>query len=235
MRCTAIALAVGLLASAASGCTGSGTPSADRARQLAESGIAAARLARSVHYVLATPQDVGVGTTTGDVSFVEGRQQISNPDGGRVTTLLVNGTAYFNGNAAGLRHIGIPASTVNQLNGRWVVVPSTAPTFRSVVDQVTLSSVLRYITPTGTLAERGSTHAFGQDLIVITGGIPQALQGGQTKGTSTLYLSAQIGHLPVAFEYRTASSTVPDRWLFTAWGQPVHVTAPTGQDSTPTQ
>jgi hypothetical protein len=62
--------------------------------------LSAARAAGSVHYILKTPLKGGVfGTTTGDVSNAAGRQTIQNPDGGSVATYLVDGNAYFRGNA----------------------------------------------------------------------------------------------------------------------------------------
>src|SRR5690242_17811977 len=87
-----------LLGASLGGCSGgsphaaprapaSASDAASSAQALLDTALASARASKSVHYVLSTPQKVGPASTTiGDVAENNGRQQILDPNGGRVTT-----------------------------------------------------------------------------------------------------------------------------------------------------
>jgi hypothetical protein len=183
--------------------------------------LSAARAAGSVHYILKTPLKGGVfGTTTGDVSNAAGRQTIQNPDGGSVATYLVDGNAYFRGNATGLISVGIPAASANRLAGKWIIVRGASPLFHAVVDQVTLDSVLRYIDPMPPLGENAAAGSqFGQPVTEVSGGIPHALVGGPAQGRSLLYIST-TDRRPVAFDYISERTGSRERWRFAITPRP---------------
>ena len=236
-------LTIFLLGASLGGCTGGSPHAAPRApasasdavssaQALLDTALASARASKSVHYVLSTPQKVGPASTTiGDVAENNGRQQILDPNGGRVTTVLIGTTCYFKGNTLGLVGVGYPPSISRELNGHWRRVPSTSAIFAAATDQVTLASVLSYITPTGALTERGPEQAFGRHVVEVTGGIPRALLGGQAKGSTILYLTADAEHLPVAFDFIGPGSLGTERWVFSSWGEPVTVAPPASSSS----
>jgi hypothetical protein len=183
--------------------------------------------AGSVRYRLLTLAARGaVGVTVGDVAAGQGRQQISDANGGRATRLLVGGAAYFYGNLAGLLASGMVARDVRRFANQWVLVPATAPAFHVVADQLTLRSLLAYITPTQVTGVVHLATLDGHRLYAINGGASQAVTTDGTPGRSVLYLSLRPPYLPVAFVFTPEDSSVSTKWQLSGWGETVTVNPP---------
>lgn len=205
------------------------SPSPSSAQALMQSALNAARASEAVHYVLTyTPPS---GSTTGNVANGDGEQWIRNPDGGRVETRLVSNVAYTRGNIAGLQSVGFPAAAAERIAGTWTsVTPAVEALYGPAIDQVTLASVLTYITPTGALRESDHQRFLGSPAIEITGGKPQALLSNpDSRGTGSLFLAPTGDHLPIGFEYTysgKSGQTEHELWHLTAWGKRFNVARP---------
>lgn len=197
---------------------------------LMRSSIQAASDSGSVHYLMTTPLEDGAGRTTGNVTSASGQQWIVDPDGGAVETRLVGSTAYFRGNVAGLTGIGFDPSTAAHFAKQWVELEQSSPLFAAATDEVTLGSVLQYVTPTGTLDEEVNGQFVGQPAIEISGAKPLALIGdSRADGRTILYLDPSDAHLPLGFDYATTRADGSEsmvRWRFSRWGEVVSVLAP---------
>lgn len=196
--------------------------------------LAGARNIRAAHYVLVTPlESGGVRRTVGDVGLTTGRQTITTPGGGQLLTLVINGRAYFRGNLTGLMAAGMASAAAKEVSGQWRFVPAGSAIYSSVVDQVTLGSVLSYITPRPPLAEDQPTRRAGEQVIGIRGGKPVALtRDAKAGGESVLYISTKT-HLPVEYDYTATGATTPEVWHFSNWGKAVRVTPPPVDSTTP--
>lgn len=196
--------------------------------------LAGARNSRAVHYVLVTPlKGGGTRKTVGDVGLTTGRQTITTPGGGQVVTLVINGRAYFRGNLTGLMAAGMSSADAKEVSEQWRFVPSGSSLYRSVVDQVTLGSVLSYITPRPPLAAAPASRRAGKSVVGISGGRPVALTSDASAGgSSVLYVSTST-HLPVEYDYTAAGATTPEVWHFSRWGVSVRVTPPPVDSTSP--
>ncbi len=168
------------------------------------------------------------GSTTGkvvqDSSLHSGEQTVAI---GKelVSTVLVGGAAYISGNSQGLTtYFGLPSALVPTLNGKWVSVQPTDAAFQSVSANVSLTSALANVTPSGTVVAGKRSKVDQQWVNSISGEAP----GGRQR--LTLFVAANKRALPVEAVESAGSgkSATGEIVTFTRWGEQVHVPTPSG-------
>jgi hypothetical protein len=171
--------------------------------------LAAVHAQHSVHYVSTTTAGTTKVVIVADVAKTTGSQEITFTQGGQsghVTVHLVNGTAYFRGDAFALHtFMGVPAGNAETYADQWVRVPHTAKQYASVADDVTLPSFAVGLALSGTV---------------------QKVKGGLRESTSTGSVTILIArnHLPTR---ETAQGSGGKLVMTTSrWNEPVHVTVP---------
>ena len=219
----AILLALGCVAWGTATAAGAATPqSSNSADRELKATVASARAEGSVRLTV----HFFSGKTTGELIEDSGRQSgVETVAIGkeRVSIILLNGMAYFSGNAAGLTsYFGLPKVLTSTIAGRWVSVSSTNSGFSSVVAGLTLASALKEASPTGSITEGKMKKVRGQLTASISG------TGTATAPPTILFISAQGKHLPVeAVASRTSGELVSGEIAtFSRWGEKVHVPTP---------
>jgi hypothetical protein len=172
--------------------------------------LAAVHAQHSVHYVTTTTSGTTKVTIVADVAKTTGTQRVAFMQAGKtghITVRVVNGTAYFRGDAFALqRFMGVPAANAQRYAGDWVRVPHTAKQYASVAADVTLPSFAASLGINGTVTK-------------IKGGIGIATPTGGVK------LLLAPSHLPTKETGKGRGGTLtmtPSRW-----NEPVHVAVPT--------
>jgi hypothetical protein len=168
------------------------------------------------------------GSTTGKVvqdSSLDSCKQTVAVGKGRASTLLTGGAAYLSGNSAGMTsYFGLPSTLIQTLAGRWISVQATDAAFESVTANLSLPAALAEVTPSGKLVAGKRLRVRGQNVRSIAGTAP----GGG--GRLTLFVAADARSLPVqAVESQGSGTSARGEIVtFSRWGEPVHVSAPTG-------
>jgi len=163
----------------------------------------------SVHYVTQTTSGVTRVTIVGDVGKTTGTQQVTFTQSGKsghVTVRVVNGTAYFRGDAFALQNfMGVPVANATRYAGDWVRVPHTAKQYAAIAADVTLPSFAANLAFNGTVSK-------------IKGGIAI------TTGTGGVKLFLTKNHLPTRETGKGSGGTLS----MTAgrWNESVHVPVP---------
>ncbi len=142
-----------------------------------------------------------------------------------VSIVLVDGAVYISGNSQGLiSYFGLPSSAAKTLSGRWISFNSSDTGYQTLVADVTLSSVLKGATPTGTLVRGRSTVLSGTPVVSIAGKGP----AGEAK--MVLFLAQKGSGLPVeaAITNGTGKHTAGEIIKFSRWGERVAPDVPTG-------
>jgi hypothetical protein len=141
------------------------------------------------------------------------------------SVVLTGDTAYISGNSSGLTsYFGLPSSLVSTLAGKWVSVQSADTAFQSVSANISLSSALANVTPSGTLVGGKRSKVDDQWVKSISGQAP----GGE--GRLTLFVALSKKSLPVEAVESSGSgkSAKGEIVTFTRWGEQVHVPTPAG-------
>jgi len=175
----------------------------------------------SVHEIEVIRSTAGVNTYRDDVSRTSGLQKSTSSTGISTDVLVVNGSAFFDGNQPALRFLyELSATAAKEIGTGWVSVPKSTALYLVVVGDVTLPSALEQVSPVGPLTETGPTVVDGIRVVGIHGKTP-ANAGG---GTETLYVSRSGQPLPVVAIYASANSST--RATFTRWSEHLTVRAP---------
>ena len=148
-----------------------------------------------------------------------------------VGMVLVNGVVYITGNSQGLTsYFGMPASSSTALSGRWISFSSTDNGYQTFLSDVALPSVLKSVTPTGTLTKEKSTSLGGVPVIAVAGSGP----AGETRGV--LFLRSKGRGLPVEAVISNGSgkSASGEIVTFSRWGERVDPAVPAGAISVAT-
>jgi hypothetical protein len=202
---------------------------------LASSG-AAAKGEASFHYVATDSQSGQSITIAGDVSKAEGTQTIvANMDGqvGHVTVSLVEGSAYFRGDEAGLQNfMQLPAALATEYTNQWISLSKGDPGYAAIAAGLTTASALGQVEIAKPLTLRGLTQKLGQRVLII-GGSDRGTPSGSTKPVTVpvrLYVKASGTPLPVLYSATWVVDNHAENQSvsFSRWKEPVHVTAPAG-------
>jgi hypothetical protein len=225
---------VGMLATTSlvgSGVAGAATQTAG---QVLASAGAAAKGQPSFHYV-ATDTQAGLSVTiNGDVTRTEGTQTIAATiDGtvGHVTVSLVEGSAYFRGDEAGLQHfMQLSPALAAQYTNQWISLSKNDPGYAAIAAGLTTASALGQVEIGKPLSLRGVTKKMGQQVLTI-GGTERGTPSGATKPVTIpvrLYVKASGTPLPVLYSATWIVDNHPQVQTvsFSRWKEPVHVTAP---------
>jgi hypothetical protein len=225
---------VGMLATTSlvgSGVAGAATQTAG---QVLASAGAAAKGQPSFHYV-ATDTQAGLSVTiNGDVTRTEGTQTIvATIDGtvGHVTVSLVEGSAYFRGDEAGLQHfMQLSPALAAQYTNQWISLSKNDPGYAAIAAGLTTASALGQVEIGKPLSLRGVTKKMGQQVLTI-GGTERGTPSGATKPVTIpvrLYVKASGKPLPVLYSATWIVDNHPQVQTvsFSRWKEPVHVTAP---------
>jgi hypothetical protein len=141
----------------------------------------------------------------------------------RVSILLMDGTAYFSGNASGLTgYFGLPQAVAATLSGKWVSVSSTDSGYTSVVAGLTLPAALKEASPTGVIAQGKMKKLKGQLTTSISG------TGSASTVATSLFIAAKGKPLPVEAVASAGSGKKVSGEIvtFSHWGEKVHVPTP---------
>jgi hypothetical protein len=140
-----------------------------------------------------------------------------------VGIVLVNGVVYITGNSHGLTaYFGLPASSATALSGRWISFASTDDGYQTFLSDVALPSVLKSVTPTGTLVKEKNTSLSGKPVVAIAGKGP----AGETRGV--LFLQSTGARLPVEAVISNGAGKKARGEIvnFTRWGEKINPAAP---------
>lgn len=147
----------------------------------------------------------------------------------RVSILLSDGIVYFSGNNPGLVHyFGLSDANAAILAGRWVSATSSDASYQSLIAGLSLTSALKEITPTGSIARGKSVIVRGQRTTSVSGTGPAGL------AHVTLFIAAKGRPLPVeAVGSGGGKGTKLSGEIvtFSRWGE--HVKIPTPSSAIP--
>jgi len=218
MRSAAVLAAVFLVAASAS--------AAESPAQLLSSALAVARAQRSVHYVTTQTSSGLAVSIVGDAAVDRGIQRIryrKGPRVGHVTVLVAANVAYIRGDAFTLtNYMRIPVGTAAAYAGRWLSLTHTAPDFKPVAAAVRLRSTLDELKMPQPLRSIGPTTVRGRRVVGIQSRFSRAGHG----VIETLYVSASGSPLPI--EQLAHAGAIQLKAVFSAWNEPVDVSAPLG-------
>lgn len=208
--------------------------SARQAGRLVSGALDAARAAGSFHYVSSSTSSAVTQLTVGDAGATAGRQVITL-GGDTFNVLVVGSAAYFEGDAAAMvENLSVPISVAQAHAGQWVSLASGDAPYASVYAAVTTSDALRDNITFTPRTELGTSTLAGQRVIGVRGSM-KGIPGATGKGTAVLYMSATGRHLPVRYVERGtlkgsdgSATSLQFSIDFSAWGEPVPVTAPPG-------
>jgi hypothetical protein len=142
----------------------------------------------------------------------------------RVSIVLSHGVGYVIGNSAAVTgYLGFPQNLSSNLAGRWISVQPSDMGYSFYIANVSLSSALATVTPTGTLTAGKRTKVNGKSVYAIEGFGP----GGN--GQTTLLYAAKGKPLPVEVVQSngSGSSASGEIITFSRWGEKVKLVKPT--------
>jgi hypothetical protein len=219
-RLGVLALAVAAVAVVAAAALAAQSP-----RALRDSILAVAQAQHSVHYAGRSIAGNSLLTLTADVADTDGRQQVGFKVGkqtGHVTILVLDQTAYVQGNANGLRFLlGLTKAQASSYAGQWISIPKGDKHYNPTAGAVTLPSFLQSITPHGRLkALKGKVH--GRRVIGV-----RAISG-KGKKRELQVLDAPAGGKPLPLEEDEVSpgQAYISHTAMSKWNEPVQVQAP---------
>jgi hypothetical protein len=224
------------LALVAAGCGGGATAAPGTQKtpaQILAAALTAARTSGSAHYVLTSvgPAKGEEQTVTGDSGSTDARQVITGA-GAREEALVVNGKVFIMDDTKGLENEGLPSSLAATYANKWISIASTDSPHKAIIEQVALYAALKVLAPTGSLNLTPTTTRDGQQVVGVRGNA-RTSKGSTAKGTAILYVATATPTLPIAYSAEASDDgeTASETGTFSAWGKPVHLTAPT--DSVP--
>jgi len=194
-------------------------------RALRDSILATAKAQQSVHYATRSVAGNARLTLTGDVAAADGRQQVSMKVGkvtGHATILVLDRTAYVQGNANGLQFLlGLTKAQASSYAGQWISIPKGDKHYNPTAGAVTLGSFLQGIAPHGRLAAlKGKLR--GKRVI----GIRATSGKGKKKELQVLAAPASGKPLPLEEDELSPGRAYISHTAMSKWNEPVQVQAP---------
>jgi hypothetical protein len=205
------------------------TPAALSASDLLSAAQAAVRSSGSVHTDVTYTSNGTALHYSDDATPTEGRQVVTDGNGGQETVLLVNGIGYVQGNAEALEVLsGLSAQQAGQFAGQWIEVrpgQKLGPAaFSDVISGLSLPSVASELTLSGAPSLVKPITIGGQPANGLQG-TTSAADGFPIPATSVLYVADNAQRLPVQLSVQGNGYTY--QMTFSQWGEAVHLTAPT--------
>jgi hypothetical protein len=216
-----------------SGASACGTSQQNSLRDKAPGSVLSTALASAVkfggvHYVLQTTSAGQTQTVTGDAGTDNGAQSIViGPD--QTVVDVVGGSAFLRGNAAGLQYIiGMTAAQASHAAGEWISLQKSDSLYGTVVQGVTLSSLLAELRPVPPLIESTPGTVSGQQVVGVRGG----LQSAPGQGEATFWVATASPNVPVGIDAQAKSvstgKTITQVGVFSKWGARFRVPTPAG-------
>ena len=178
----------------------------------------------SVHVAVKFVSDGQAGDLVVDSAAASGQETLKY--GKQVVGIVfVNGVVYITGNSQGLiSYFGLPASSGTALSGRWIAFDSGDNGYQTFLSDVALASVLKSVTPTGTLVKEKTTSLLGRKVIAVAGKGP----AGEARGV--LFLQSKANTLPVeaVISNGSGNKAAGEVVTFSRWGEKVNPAVPTG-------
>ncbi len=187
--------------------------------------LAAARAQDSVHYKTAQLNGGATLTLTGDVAADQGAQQIKLKLGkktGHLAVVVSNQVAYEQGDVLGLEAIaGLTKTQASTYAGQWISIPKGDKDYGDTAADVTLGSVIQFMTPHGRLAVV-VRKLHGTKVIAVVG------LSGKGKKKELQVLAARRGknRLPVEEDETTPGLEYIAHTVFSRWNESVQVQVP---------
>jgi hypothetical protein len=141
----------------------------------------------------------------------------------RVSIVLSDDTVYFSGNTQGLvNYFGLAKAAAATLADRWVSASPSDSAYPSLAAGLTLSSALKEVSPTGSLAKGKPRTVNGEPTTSLTGTGPTGI------ARVTLFVAAHGKSLPVEAvgSGGSAQKASGEIVTFSRWGEAVHVPVP---------
>jgi hypothetical protein len=211
--------------------------SSSRGSTLWANAVSGAHTAGSLHYLEVSKGQGTTETIVGDVNRVAGRQVVtirssahprSTTENGVVTIRLVGRTAYVKGDVGGLyTTIGAPASVGRQLVGKWISITPAAPNglFRETAAELTLASVINNFAMKGPYTVGSRRRLSGTRVVALHGFVSGS---GKVTVQQTFQIRTDGTPVPVASTSPAVGKVQSTRNVYSKWGEPVSVIAPTG-------
>ena len=175
------------------------------------------------HIVVSVTHGTTAIVVTGDAGPNQGQQTLSEGTQG-ATAIYVDRVVYLHADSVSLAQALGDGASASAAVGRWVSVTSSEPRFAAVARGLTLSSVLNELLDwPNQLAIGSPTTVDGQQVTPVTGEV--RLSGGpKIKATLDITRTAR----PLPLEINASSSAASETVIFSHWGAPVTITAPSG-------
>jgi hypothetical protein len=208
-----------------------------RGATLWASAVSGARSAGSLHYLEVSRGQGMTETIVGDVNRVAGSQVVtirsrthprSETENGVITIRLVGRTAYVKGDVGGLyASIAAPPSVGRQLVGKWISITPSAPNglFRETAAELTLASVIHNFAMKGPFTVGDRRRLSGARVVALHGFVSGS---GKVTVRQTFQIRTDGTPLPVASTSPAVGKVQSTRNVYSKWGEPVTVIAPTG-------
>ena len=188
--------------------------------------LANARAQRSVHYVSTGSSATVAVQMVCDAARDRGIQRITFHKAGKTghaTVLVVANTAYVRSDQFALiNYFGFSISAGKRDAGRWLKIPSSAPSYPTISEAVRLNSMLAELALPKPLLRLPQSAVEGQRVIGLRN---SAVESGH-RVMRTVYVSAVGLRLPVA--ELTQGGGNQGRVLLSHWNERVRVSAPRG-------
>jgi hypothetical protein len=187
--------------------------------------VAAAKAQQSVHYKTAQLNGGASLTLTGDVAADQGTQQIRLKIGkktGHLAIVVSNQVAYEQGDVVGLEAIaGLTKTQASTYAGQWISIPKGDKDYGGAAADVTLGSVIQFMTPHGRLAVV-ARRLHGTWVIAVVG------LSGKGKKKELQVLAARRGknRLPVEEDETAPGLEYIAHTVFSRWNESVQVQVP---------
>ncbi|MGO9332817.1 MAG: hypothetical protein ACLQCU_01970 [Acidimicrobiales bacterium] len=202
------------------------------ADQIMAAAVAATKRQSSFHFVETASQGSDEVSVVGDIGTSSGEQHVTMHEGtrtGHLTLLLAGGTAYVQGDVAGLESFtGLSAKLSAKFSGDWISVPSTNQGFASIAGSLAVkTAAAQFVKLPGKLTRGKTSTELGHPAVAV-----KAAQSSKTGTLSlTMYVATTGAVLPIMVEGTTRASGSAARSLtarFSDWGEALRLTAPNG-------
>jgi hypothetical protein len=179
-----------------------------------------------VHYLLQTTSGGRTQTVTGDAGTNDGAQSIVNGSDQTVVE-MIGTTAFLRGNAGGLENVfGFSPAQATTYAGTWISFQRSDSLYPTVVQAVTLSSLLSQLRPVPPLVESSPGTVAGQQVVGVRGD----LRSSPGEGEATFWVATAAPNAPVGIDAQATgkNKTVTQVGVFSKWGERLRVKTPLG-------
>lgn len=178
-------------------------------------------------------REAQVTKMTADLAGDEAAEDIEGPDGSRTSLVLKDGTIYLRSTAAVLAgNLGLSNEAASAYAGRWISIQRSDGAYQTVAAALTIEAEVAPYVPTKETARLGAARRLeGTKVVVrpVSGRYDATGLGTPVDASVATFINEATG-LVQGGSIVVGGKTGSQRKLavFTKWGGPVNVTAPTG-------